>query len=111
MTFNRAPLGLKPPKPKPRPDYLAAVRELPCIICQSFGYPQTTPTTAHHVICGRYGQRKTPDIMAIPLCHDHHQGAVGIHTIRTAWVERYGPDTDYVAVTQDRLAHLLEARA
>ena len=74
---RRPPLGLKQPKAKARPDYLAAVRELPCIICTSFGEPQTTPTAAHHVIHGRYGQRRTPDVQAIPLCHFHHQGSAG----------------------------------
>lgn len=110
MTFLRQPLGLKQPKAKPRPDYLAAVRQLPCCICAAWGMPQTTPTTAHHVICGRYGQRKTPDIMAVPLCWFHHQGPDGIHSNRSSWVERFGPDVDYVAGTQDRLSHLLECK-
>lgn len=107
---RRPPLGLKQPKAKARPDYLAAVRELPCIICTSFGEPQTTPTAAHHVIHGRYGQRRTPDVQAIPLCHFHHQGSGGVHTIPAEWRARYGLDVEYVAVTQDRLAHLLEDR-
>ena len=29
--------------------------------------PNATPTVAHHVIMGRFSQRKTPDRMAIPL--------------------------------------------
>lgn len=114
MTFHRAsgPI-LKHPKAKPRPDYLAAVRQLPCCICAAWGMPQLTPTTAHHVICGRYGQRKTPDIMAVPLCDGHHQGQwdttkLAIHRDRDAWVAAYGPDTDWIAATQDALAHLLE---
>nr|WP_234967671.1 hypothetical protein [Pontibaca methylaminivorans] len=74
---------------------------------------QATPTAAHHVICGRYGQRKTPDTSAIPLCEGHHQGQwdttkLAIHRDRSAWVEAYGPDTDFVAATQDALAHILE---
>ena len=101
-------MGQKPAKAKARPDYLAAVRELPCAICANWGFPQQSTTAAHHVICGRYGQRKTPDIMAIPLCWNHHQGPDGIHTRREWWVEQFGPDTDFIAATQDALAHLLE---
>lgn len=109
---RRPPLGLKPAKAKPNPAYLAAVHDLPCIICWSFGETQCTPTQAHHVFCGRFSQAKTPDEMAIPLCESHHQGSEGypriaIHRNKSAWVKAYGPDTDYVAVTQDALAHLL----
>lgn len=105
---GKPPLGLKtgkPAKPK-RPDgkdpaYLAAVRSLPCCICAGWGYIQQGPTFAHHTICGRYGQRKTPDRQAIPLCFMHHQGDDGIHVRRAWWVEAFGPDTDFIAATQD----------
>ncbi len=96
-------LGLKVPKPKPDPKYLARVRELPCCVCQAFGFVQTGPTYSHHTICGRYSQEKTPDRMAIPLCYAHHQGDLGIHTDKAAWVQEYGDDRDYIAPTQDRL--------
>lgn len=96
-----------------RPDYLAAVRELPCCICKAFGMVQTSPTQAHHPICGRHGSRKVPDIMAIPLCEGCHQGLldtskIAIHRERVAWVQAYGPDTDYTAATQDMLAYFME---
>lgn len=90
-----------------RPDYLRAVRELPCCICVAWGLNQTTPTHAHHTICGRFGQRKTLDILAVPLCWQHHQGPDGIHTRKTWWVNQFGPDTDWIAGTQDKLEHLL----
>jgi hypothetical protein len=106
---NMPPFGLKQPKAKPDPAYLASVRELPCCICQAFGEPQLSPTAAHHVIHGRYGQRKTPDCMAIPLCEGHHQGGfdtskTAIHREPAKWKRLYGPDTDYVLPTQDALA-------
>lgn len=112
---NLPPLGLKQPKPQERPDYLEAVRGLPCVICDSWGMPQMSPTTAHHPICGRYGTLKAPDIAAIPLCDGHHQGnfdtsKVAIHRERAAWVELFGEDTEYVSITQDRLAHMLEGK-
>ncbi len=111
--MNREPLGLKLPKAKKNPAYLQGVRGLPCIICTSFGMQQQSPTTAHHTICGRHSTRKTPDEQAIPLCDGHHQGdfdtsKIAIHRDRALWVDWYGPDTDYIAATQDALAHILE---
>ena len=106
LTGKGAP-GLKQPRPQARPDYLAAVRQLPCIICETYGERQDTPTAAHHVIMSRYGTRKTPDTDSIPLCYRHHQGQDGIHTRPAWWREKYGLDTDYTARVQDRLAHLL----
>lgn len=107
---GQASIGLKPEKAKPNPRYLAKVRQLPCVICEAFGEYQATPTTAHHPICGRYGQAKAPDMMAIPLCDCHHQGLwgacpdkVAIHKNKRAWMALYGPDTDYIAGTQDRI--------
>ncbi len=101
----RGPLGLKAPKPKKDPAYLAQVASLPCCICEAFGERQTSPTQVHHVIMGRGSQRKTPDCMAIPLCYDHHQGGKGIHTHPLWWEKTYGDDRDFTAATQDKLGY------
>lgn len=106
--MNRPPLGLKPEKSRRDPDYLERVRQLPCCICEAFGFTQTSPTQAHHVICGRGGFRKSPDRMSIPLCDGHHLGdfdvsKIAIHRDRALWVDWYGEDTEYVAITQDKL--------
>lgn len=96
-----------------RPDYLAAVRGLKCCICEAWGEIQRTPTQAHHVFHGRFSGRKTPDIMAIPLCVSHHLGdksepdKLAIHRRKESWQRKYGSDHHYSAGTQDRLAHLL----
>ncbi len=87
------------------PAYLKAVRALPCCICGLF------PAYAHHTICGRYSQGKTPDRQAIPLCEGHHQGLwdttkLAIHKNQTAWVAEFGPDTDYIEATQDAIERL-----
>lgn len=104
---RKPPLGLKAPKAFADPVYLARVRELPCCICEAFGEPQMTPTTAHHVIHGRFSQHKTPDRMAIPLCADHHQlggnGKVALHAQPEEWKRLYGHDHEYIAATQDKL--------
>lgn len=74
--------------------YMDRVRDLPCCICGAW------PSSAHHVIVGRFSQSKASDMDTIPLCYQHHQGAGGIHTNQTAWVERHGPDTDYLEQTR-----------
>ena len=109
---SRPPLGLKGAKAKPNPAYLKAVRELPCIICREFGEQQLSPTTAHHPVHGRFAQRKVPDEMAVPLCDGHHQGLwddskVALHKEPSKWKRLYGEDHEWVAPTQDALAHLL----
>ena len=99
----------KPPKAKPDPAYLARVRELPCCICEAFGEQQLSPTSAHHVIHGRFGTRRTPDRMAIPLCEGHHQGLrdtskLALHQEPSRWKRFYGEDHEWIAATQDKLA-------
>jgi len=106
-------MGQKPAKQPPRPDYLAAVRKLPCVICWQYGMPQVRMTTAHHPIHGRYSAKKSPDTCAIPLCADHHQGLlpteyVALHQAPSKWRRLYGPDTDYIEQTQEKLRHLLD---
>ncbi len=107
MSFNRQPLGQKPPKSKPNPAYLAEVRLRRCCICEAFGEIQYTPTRAHHVFHGRFSKKRTPDEMAIPLCDDHHQlggnGKIAVHLEKARWAEVYGKDHDYTAATQDAI--------
>lgn len=92
-------------------EYLHAIHQLPCCVCEAFGFVQASPTEAHHTICGRYGNKRTPDRQAIPLCMCHHQGLrhdrdrskLAIHQGKESWVKAYGPDTDYIAATQDKI--------
>lgn len=113
MNITQRPVTPKPEKHSEDPAYLAKVRALPCVICRSFGETQRSPTEAHHVKSGRYGSRKTPDRMAIPLCHSHHnklrpypgdEDKIGFHNAQATWESLYGEDHEYSAVTQDRIA-------
>ena len=90
---------------------LAALHDMPCCVCHKFGMVQTSPTTAHHVICGRFSQKKASDDETIPLCDDHHQGMWGndpaklaIHKGKESWVREYGEDTEYLEWTDEQLA-------
>ena len=90
-------------------EYLRDIHKLPCCICEANGEVQESPTQAHHTICGRFSMKKTPDRQAIPLCEGHHQGLhdkskLAIHQGKASWVERYGPDTDYILPTQDKIS-------
>lgn len=72
--------------------HMAAVKELPCVICGKPG-----PSDAHHVFHGRYGSRKASDFDVISLCKAHHQdGPDAIHNDKSGWLERYGPDHSYL---------------
>ncbi len=100
--MGKGPLGLKGPPPERGTAagraHMARVAQLPCCVCGS------RPVEVHHVISGRYGQRKASDLQTIPLCHYHHLGAGGIHTNKSLWEETHGPDTDFLAVVADQLA-------
>lgn len=104
--------NFKPQKPVKNASYLAKVRALPCVICESANMVQCSPTEAHHVFSGRYGHNITSDTTAIPLCHSHHhkmrayrgdEWKVGIHDDKRMWEDHFGPDTDYIERTQKRI--------
>ena len=90
---GRGPIGLKPPKPERGAKgkaHMARVAQMPCVICGA------RPVEIHHVICGRYGQRKASDLDTIPLCFEHHRGPEGIHANKRAWTEKHGPDYAFI---------------
>ncbi len=91
MNITGRPINPKPDKPirgKAGREYMAKVAELPCVICG------LSPVQVHHVICGRFSQRKASDMDTIPLCHSCH---AELHAGKDTWAERHGPDTDYLA--------------
>lgn len=88
-------------------EYLAKVAELPCVICHHWGLPQMSPTQVHHVIHGRFGTRKVPDAMTIPLCEGHHMGdfdtsKIALHREPKLWKSEYGEDAEWISWTQDQ---------
>lgn len=117
--------GPKPRKPLPRVSakrkayqasshgrywskYVAALHNAPCIICESHGLPQNSPTQAHHPIMGRFSSSRVHDKLSLPVCEGHHQGLidtsqVAIHREPDRFKALFGPDADYVAIIQDRM--------
>jgi len=107
---NRGPLGLRSPKPKPDPAYLARVRELPCCACGKYG-----PSEAHH--CrdlpdyeerGLYSQlpgaaRRSGDRDTIPLCQNDHWM---FHNRRDEFHAEYGKDYGYIPTTRAALSDM-----
>lgn len=120
----RGPLGLKPerkarpkerkglaPISRKRKAYLASderkaakahmdlVAGCSCIICGA------RPVEVHHVICGRFGQRRASDFDTIPLCPPCHRlGPMSIHEDKAGWVERNGPDYGFLAIVAEMIA-------
>lgn len=98
--LNQKPIGLKRRRLKKDKRRLEFIRNQRCCICEKFGLVQLSITQAHHVIMGRYGTRKSPDKLAIPLCEGHHQGnfdksKVAIHREPKRWRELFGEDYNY----------------
>jgi hypothetical protein len=73
------------------------VAELGCMVCRKNGY-EPGPVTLHHLRKNGWG--KGDYMTLIPLCHTHHQGAEGIHTLGVkAWEKIYGTQAELLAAT------------
>jgi len=73
-------------------DHLAAVKELPCSVCDEPG-----PSEAHHV-------RQGSHFLCIPLCPDCHRGSIlGWHGQKRAWIIRKMDELDALAKALARL--------
>lgn len=83
-------------------DYLERVRGCRCVVCQIMNYPQEGPTYAHHVESVRDG---LSDYATAALCHFHHQGSQGVHTLsRKVFAMRFQlSDVDLIALTVRQL--------
>jgi hypothetical protein len=71
---------------KAEQEHMDAVRALGCIICYG-------PASIHHCDTGQGGRKD--HMKALPLCHWHHQGEEGIHTLgRKRWSARFGTEQE-----------------
>ena len=70
------------------PAYLTWIASLPCCVCGN-----TDGTVIyHHVEAGGMGS-KCSDRLTVPLCHNHHTGDEGVHTLgKKTFAARFGID-------------------
>ena len=92
--------------------YMGRVASLPCVLCTHLDLPQEGRTFVHHVKEGAGIGQRSQDWLTIALCHEHHQGASGVHGLGTkGFYTRYRLDEmDLLAMTIEALA-LAQERA
>lgn len=67
--------------------YQARVRELGCLICRVMSCPPPRTIEIHHVESVR---DEASEFAVVPLCHEHHEGANGVHGLsRRGFEMRY----------------------
>lgn len=86
--------------------HMGRVASLSCVLCEHLGILQEGRTTVHHIREGQGASQRAEDTLTTALCHEHHQGASGIHGLgRKGFYNRYKLDElDLLAMTLERLA-------
>lgn len=85
--------------------HMSRVAAVGCILCRHLGYGET-PAALHHVREGQGMSQRAADVLVVPLCPEHHQGASGFHGLGARAFER-----QYRLNELDLLAMTLEAIA
>lgn len=67
--------------------HLDRVARLGCILCRHLELGNT-PAAIHHPRFSEGMAQRASHFLAIPLCHEHHQGATGLHGLGTREFER-----------------------
>lgn len=91
-------------------EYMGRVAGLGCAICRLLGYGPT-PAQVHHKKEGTGMGRRAPDDETMPLCFEHHEGATGIHKLKShGFLERYGvTEDDLIQQTRAALGYVPRA--
>ena len=77
--------------------HLSRVADLGCIICGA-------EAMIHHPRDGMGMGQRAPHCDAIPLCHNHHQGKEGFHTMGTRrWEKIYGTEAELLERVRQEL--------
>jgi hypothetical protein len=78
--------------------HLAAVHLMDCGVCGE------GPVVAHHILEGRTPGRKSPDELAIPLCHSCHVDPLnGIHGMGAMWKVMKKTELEVLAETYRKI--------
>ena len=67
--------------------HLDRVARLGCILCRHLELG-ISPAAIHHPRFSEGMAQRASHFLAIPLCHEHHQGATGLHGLGTREFER-----------------------
>jgi hypothetical protein len=62
--------------------HMGRVAELGCAVCRRMGH-EGTPAEIHHLRAGTGAGRRASHYDVIPLCPEHHRGAMGLHGLGT----------------------------
>lgn len=84
-------------------EYLDRVAGIGCILCRHL-HNCYTPAEIHHPKEWTGASQRASDWLGIPLCHEHHQGASGVHGLG-----KRGFYTRYKMQEHDLLAMTIEA--
>jgi hypothetical protein len=83
---------------KTEKEHYEKVASLGCIACK-LSMNIFTPASIHHLVGLKYRStgKKSDNDKVIALCHTHHQGSLGIHTLGyKAWERDIGYTQEYL---------------
>lgn len=83
--------------------YMAAIHELPCVLCLELEMQQTAPTQAHHVRHGNGMSQRASNWNVCALCVDCHQGPSGLHGDRQRFKQAKWDEMDALAATTEAM--------
>lgn len=88
-----------------------ALARMGCCVCRNIaglsGF-YSSETCIHHLTGSKYRGMgmKAKDEHTIPLCHFHHQGAEGIHTLgMRVWEAKFGTQTELLEQCNNRMGY------
>lgn len=84
-------------------EHMGRLAEMGCICCEMLGQSQQGRTYVHHLREGVGMAQRQSDYIAIPLCHECHQGKGGIHGDRTYLRMLKMTEIDLLAATLEAL--------
>lgn len=83
--------------------HLSRVAALGCLPCKNMGH-EGSEAMCHHIRSGQGLSQRASHWETIPLCHFHHQGPDGIHTIGTRrWEATHGTERKLLAQVRREL--------
>jgi hypothetical protein len=90
------------PATKAQKEWMERVRRLGCRVCRNLNLGDT-PAAIHHCLTGAGGRKDHWKVL--PLCHYHHQGEQGIHTLgRKVWQAKYGTEEQLMQQVREELS-------